>query len=63
MVQLKLLAQNVSRSHLGTEKKGGNVAPLRLQVGFLKPNIIILTEICENQQFTGYGVFKGYTLS
>jgi Txe/YoeB family toxin of Txe-Axe toxin-antitoxin module len=62
MVQLKVLSQNVSRSHLGTVRRGGNIAPLRIQVNFDKPNIIILTETCESQQFTGHKVFQGFEL-
>lgn len=63
MVYFKILSQNISRSQLGEFKKGGNIAPLRLQVNHEKPNIIILTEVVESPQYTGLNVFSGYSMT
>ena len=60
---LKIISQNVARAHLGERRRGGNIAPLRLQVNFEKPDIIIITEICEDEQYTGSKTFKGYSMT
>ena len=57
-----IMTQNVSRSQLGDERRGGSIASLRIQVHFEKPTILILTEVSESQNFTGKNVFKGYNL-
>jgi hypothetical protein len=62
MTQLKIISQNISRSLMGDTRRGGNVAPLRIQVHFEKPSFIIISESCEGEQFTGNNVFQGYTL-
>ena len=53
-----IMTQNVSRSQLGDERRGGSIASLRIQVHFEKPTILILTEVSESQNFTGKNVFK-----
>ena len=59
---VRVMTQNVSRSQLGDERRGGSIASLRIQVHFEKPTILILTEVSESQNFTGKNVFKGYNL-
>ena len=63
MDSIRVLTQNVARSQLGDERRGGSIASLRIQVHFERPIFIILTEISESQNFTGKNTFKGYELS
>ena len=60
---IKICSQNVSRSQLGETRRGGNIAPLRLFVNHEKPDLIILSEICEDAAFAGLNVFKGYQMT
>ena len=59
---VRIMTQNVSRSQLGDERRGGSIASLRIQVHFEKPTILILTEVSESQNFTGKNVFKVYNV-
>jgi hypothetical protein len=46
---------------MGSEKRGGNIAPLRLRVHNAKPDVIIVTETrIEDRGYDGKGVFRGY---
>jgi hypothetical protein len=63
MTNLTIISQNISRSLLGGVRRGGNIAPLRIQVQACKPNFVVLSEVAEDEQFTGKNVFSGYKMS
>jgi hypothetical protein len=63
MTSFTIVSQNISRSLLGGVRRGGNVAPLRIQVQACKPNLVVLSEVAEDVQFTGKNVFSGYKMT
>ena len=63
MDSVRVLTQNVARSQLGDERRGGSIASLRIQVHFEKPTFIFLTEISESQNFNGKNTLNGYDLT
>ena len=61
MSQFKILLQNIGRSSVGSVKKGGDIATIRLSVHKAKPSIIVLTEIAEQTNLQGKnGQFRGF---
>ena len=61
MTTLKIMVQNIGGATMGSEKRGGNIAPLRLRVHNAKPDVIIVTETrIEDRGYDGKGVFRGY---
>ena len=61
MSHFKILLQNIGRSSVGSVKKGGDIATIRLSVHKAKPSIIVLTEIAEQTNLQGKnGHFRGF---
>ena len=61
MTTIKILVQNIGGAGMGSEKRGGNIAPLRMRIHNVKPEVIIVTETrIEDRDYDGKGVFRGY---
>jgi len=57
-----VLLQNIARNRIGKVRGGGNSASIRIDMQFAKPNFAILSEINEEEGFTGQGAFSGYSM-
>ncbi len=56
MTTLKIMVQNIRGATMGSEKRGGNIAPLRLRVHNAKQDVIIVTETrIEDREYDGRG--------
>ena len=62
-MEYKVLIQNIARNRIGKVKGGGNCAKLRIDIHNANPNFVILSEINEEEGFTGQGAFRGYALT